>query len=45
MPDKDEKRVVLERGMAEQEWHTPGHVPPLPPKPPLKRIPRVGLPD
>ncbi len=45
MPDKDEERVVLERGMAEQEWHTPGYLPPLPPKPLLKRLPRLRLPD
>jgi signal peptidase I len=45
MPDKDEKPVVLERGMAEQEWRTPGHVSPLPPKPLLKRLPRARLSD
>ena len=45
MPDKDEKRVVLQRGRAEEEWHTPGYVPALPPKPLLKRLPRVRLPD
>ena len=45
MPDKDEKRVVLQRGRAEEEWHTPGNLPALPPKSLLKRLPRVRLPD
>ena len=45
MPDKDEKPVVLERGMAEREWRTPGHVPSLTPKRLLKRLPRARLPD
>jgi signal peptidase I len=45
MTDDDEERVVLERGMAEQDWRTPGHVRPLPRRPLLKRLPRVRLPD
>jgi signal peptidase I len=45
MTDKDEERVVLERGMAEEDWRTPGRVRPLPPRPFFKRLPRVRLPD
>jgi signal peptidase I len=45
MTHKDEERVVLERGMAEQDWRTPGYVRPLPRRPLLKRLPRVRLPD
>jgi signal peptidase I len=33
MVDKDEERVVLERGLAEHEWHAPKNVPPRPREP------------
>lgn len=44
MVDKDEERVVLERGGAEHEWHTPAYVPPRPPEPWYRRL-RPRLPD
>ncbi len=45
MADKDEERVVLQRGMAEQDWRTPGHLPPPPPKTLREQLPRLRLPD
>lgn len=43
MVDKDEERVVLERGL-EHEWHAPAYIPPLPPRPWYRRL-RPRLPD
>jgi signal peptidase I len=44
MVDKDEERVVLERGGAEHEWRTPSDVPPRPRQPWYRRL-RFRLPD
>jgi len=44
MVDKDEERVVLERGGAEHEWRTPAYIPPTPPEPWYRRL-RPRLPD
>jgi signal peptidase I len=44
MDDKDDERVVMERGASEHEWHTPAYVPPLPAEPWYRRF-RPRLPD
>ena len=44
MVDKDEKRVVLERGLTDHEWQPGTNVPPLPPVPWYRRV-RNRLPE
>src|SRR5262249_43809548 len=44
MPDKDEERVVLERGL-DHAWRTPDYIQPLPRKLWYRRLPRPRLPD